>query len=179
TDRGPNRIPVLERERRSRITKRLRCLWLRGRRRCGGSRRGHELPRRHRWYARLDHLAGRRGKVRLRPNASDNFFDLPVWFTGCFGEKLDMVVGSEMRRQDARAREVQLPCADGVDDRRQAPRRACHVNAVVSRVLRKSELGDAEGKHRGKRAFEVQLAFVHLSKVDEKVPFDETRLPSE
>src|SRR3954470_24182986 len=84
-----------------------------------------------------------------------------------------------MRDEHAETSEMDLAGADGVDEDGKTLRRARHGDAVVGGVVGEAELIDAEGEHRGRRTFEVELACVDFSEVKEEIRLDDAGLAHE
>jgi len=83
-----------------------------------------------------------------------------------------------MRRKQPHAGEVDAPGPHCLDDRRQPPRRTRDLDPAVRGAFGKSELARAEGKHRGVRTLEVELALVDLAEMDKEIGLDAARASS-
>jgi len=95
---------------------------------------------------KLSHHSGNR---RLRPKTRDQLFDLALRLAGRLRQDLLLVLGGQVRREQAQSGQVHLPRADRLQDHRHAPCGAGEVDPVAGDVLGKAELADAEGEHRG------------------------------
>src|SRR5216683_814834 len=109
----------------------------------------------------------------------DQLFNLALRLAGRLGQYFALVVGSQVRREQAQSGQVHLPRADRLQDHRQASCGAGEVDPAIGGVLGKAELADAEGEHRGERPIEVELPLVDLAEMDEKLRFHPSRFVHE
>jgi len=114
---------------------------------------------------KLSHHSGNR---RLRPKTRDQLFDFALRLTRRLRQDLLLILGGQVRREQAQPGQVHPPRADRFQDHRHASCGAGDADPVAGDVLGKTELADAEGEHRGERPIEVELPLVDLAEMDEK-----------
>jgi hypothetical protein len=88
-----------------------------------------------------------------------------------------LVVGGQVRRQQAQPSQMHLPRAECLQDHRHASGGSGEVDPVAGDVLGKPQLADAEGEHRGEGPIEVELPLVDLAEMNEKRRVDAVRRP--
>src|SRR5216683_1219585 len=107
----------------------------------------------------------------------DQLFNLALRLAGRLRQYFALVVGSQVRREQAQSGQVHLPRADHLQDHRQASCGAGEMDPAVGGVLGKAELADAEGEHRGERPVEVEPPLVDLAEMNEKLGIEAVRSP--
>ena len=87
-----------------------------------------------------------------------------------FGERedLDEIVGGEVRTQHQQAREVELTCGNGIEQRGKAAHEACRADAAEGFVFGKAELVDAVGVEARAGTSAVDTAHFDLGEVREQ-----------
>jgi len=118
---------------------------------------------------KLPHDARNRGLWRKTRN---HLFDLALRLARRLRQDLLLVLGGQLRREQAQSGQVHLPGPECLQDHRHASRGAGEVDPVAGDVLGETELADAEGEHRGERPVEVELPLIDLSEMDEKRRLD-------
>src|SRR5205085_1404089 len=127
----------------------------------------------------LGQSADRRRDRWQGPQAGDHFFDFPLRFARRLRKEHLVVLGGEVRRKHPESGEVHLPRPDRFDDRREAPSDARDGDPVVRGAFGEAELVEAEGEHGWVSAVQVELAFVDLAEVREKIGLDTMGLADE
>jgi hypothetical protein len=117
---------------------------------------------RRRCRARCWQFADRCHDIRLRLEARDDLFDLPLALVGRFAKNVGVILLCEMRRQDADGTEMDAAICEERQYQREPSRRARSFDPVVRRMLGEMQHLRAVREHRGGPLSEVEPPRVEL-----------------